>query len=351
MNLLKLPGIAWRRYWMKRRNEGPFPLGEILQSEIPNVALVDLGAFRKPVQKIPAEIKAIVLMEDRSPKFFLGFDGYEASSLVPLNRHGPIEEEWTQYDLRSLVADLHKQGKKVLIGFWGFWGDGISKPTPWLKKHPELKPRRPGESDIGNPFAQLFPEGITFAEYIANQYQRLHDSFGFDGLFFGDGLCGFRDFWRPNYYQNCGRDVPGWWAWFYEIIAETVHKTGGQLWAYDCMGFGFEEARMHGVDYRLLAERGSLDVLVFQSYLTAWNYLFGVPGKSGMSQDFRNMQEVRGILWGTRTMHFYTLELGDTVEGWHARHETTRWQMKILDPIADGRLLVWANELLAGLPQ
>ncbi|MDP2909618.1 MAG: hypothetical protein Q8N69_00920 [bacterium] len=345
MNPLRVPGILLRRYQMKRRNEGPFSLEEILRaSPLPTAALVDLGAFKKPLQRIPDGIDKIVLMEDRRPEFFLGFEEYEPEKIVPLNRQ-PIREKWTQAELAELVRQLHSQGKKVLIGFWGFWADGVSrKPTAWMAKHPELRPLKRGESDIGNPFATLQPEGITFAEYIALQYQKLYNAFHFNGTFLGDGLCGRRSLWHPELYCDQAYNAIIW-SLFYATVAEKVHATGGQLWAYDCMGLSNREALLHGADYNLLAKAG-LDVLGFQSY-SAWSEYLKVPRKYGLYQDMVNMATVETNLSGTPTQLYYSLEMGDSVEGWHPLHRTTRRQMKILDPIADGRLLVWANELFA----
>jgi hypothetical protein len=332
---------------MRHNNEGPFPLAEIFQKPLPTtVALLDLGAFRKPpfVQRLPKEIKTVVIMEDRRPDFFLGFKGYRFFDIVSLNRHGPFKSVWTHDNLKRLVQDLHNQGKEVLIGFWGFWGDGISRPTPWLREHPELEHRRWTESDIGDPFAILYPERISFAKHIANQYQLLHEAFGFDGLFLGDGLCGFRDFWDLNRYRDQWRKTLDF-AEFYGMIAKAVHATGGKLWAYDCEGLPYEEAIHHGADYLLLAEAG-LDFLVFQSYKAALVDLFRIPGKHGLSQDVDSMQTIREALKSQKCLLYHTLGVGDIVEGWYPRHQDLQDQMRMLDPHSDGRVIVWANGLL-----
>ncbi len=348
MNLLELPGIWMRGREMRHNNEGPFPLAGILQNPSPTVALTDLGAFRYPLQKLPSEIETVVIMEDRRPEFFLSFRKYHFFDIVPLNRHGPFKAKWNQGDLKQLVQDLHRQGKKVIIGFWAFWGDGISKPTSWLKEHPELKHRRWTESDIGDPFTILVPEVITFAQHIAEQYQKLHEAFGFDGLFLGDGLMGFRDFWNPELYRDQWRRTMDF-AEFYRTIATAVHGTGGELWAYDCMGFDYEEAIRHGADYSLLAT-AKLDKLVFQSYKAAWVDLFRIRGKTGLTQDVDSMKTIREAMEGQECRLYHTLGVGDIVEGWYPRHQDLQDQMRMLDPHSDGRVVVWANGLLANLP-
>jgi len=42
----------------------------------------------------------------------------------------------------------------------------------------------------------------------------------------------------------------------------------------------------------------------------------------------------------------YTVELGDSVERWWADPAATVEQMRALDPLAGGRFLVWANDLV-----
>jgi hypothetical protein len=333
--------------------EGVFPFKEIREDSLPTAVCVDLGAFRKPLPNLSIlGVKIVVVMEDRRPRVFLGHNGYKPEEIMPLNRHkGPAHDYKTQADLRELVQELHKQGIKVLIGFWGFWADGLSsKPSPWLQKHPELAPRIRGECDIGNPFAILKKEGISFAEYIAEQYRKLHHDFGFDGLFLGDGLCGFRDFMHLEKYAYLDDSgLEDLWAVFYHIIAKTVHDLGGELWAYDCMGFSLLAALSHGVSYGLLSKAG-LDVLVFQTYPTAWGRrYFKVSGKTGLSKDFANFLSVKSAIRESTTRLFYSLEMGDSREGWRPSWECTRTQMNVFRDYADGKLIVWGNELVASL--
>jgi len=338
--------LTLRGVLMKIGQKGPFPYKEIATDLLEIAACVDLGAFAKPLQDIDG-INTLVIMEDRSPELFLSFENYEPERIVPLNRHGPLKEYTTQEDLLRLIQGLHGQGKKVMIGFWGFWGDGAQGPGEWMKLHPELRPRQKDESDIGDPFAVLHPENMTFEAYIASQYKKLKETFGFDGLFLADGLSGYRVFTDPNRYDDkensCLR-----WADFYRTIAEAVHGTNGQLWAYDCMGFSYEEARKHGADYRLFAKVG-LDTLVFQSYPTAWAYYFKVPGKTGLKQDLANFESVRVATADTNLKAYYSLELGDSVEGWWPGHKTTRGQMTGFATVADGKFLVWGNDLIAAM--
>jgi len=129
-----------------------------------------------------------------------------------------------------------------------------------------------------------------------------------------------------------------------------VHRLGGALLAYDQMGMAADEARGHGVDYRDLAGAG-LDVLVYQSYPQAWAgfWLEAYRGRFDLAANVRNLATVRSAAAGTGLRVLYTVELGDSVERWSADPARTAEQMTALDPLADGRFLVWANDPVAQL--
>jgi hypothetical protein len=310
-------------------------------------ACVDLGAFPRPLRRLP-RLEGVVIMEDRDPWFFLSFQRYDPPADTRLNRHGPLRLWSTQEDLRGLVRELHHQGLRVAIGFWSYGGWWFHRKPPWLRAHPEVR-KLPWSSHL-NPFVRLRREGVDFAEYIARQYERLHTAFGFDGLMLGDGLCGFGSVWDPDLYANSERAIPQWTA-LYRVIADAVHRTRGVLLAYDHMGFPYREARKHGVDYRMLADAG-LDFLIYQAYPQAWGEYLLVEYQSRFdaNANVKNLITVKSALDGTSARVLYTLELGDSVERWRAEPERTRAQMEALDRLADGRFLVWGNDLIARRP-
>ncbi len=285
-------------------------------------------------------------MEDRDPRFFLSFAGYEATTLTGLNRHGPIRAGATHADLRALVTQLHAQAIKVAIGFWNYGGWMFHRRPAWVRAHPEL--RHLALSSQLYPFVVLQPEGVTYAEYIGRQYERLREAFGFDGLMLGDGFCGFASIWDPDRYSDLTNTIPEWTG-LYRVIAQAVHRTGGLLLAYDQMGVSAAEARGHGVDYRELADAG-LDILVYQSYPQAWAgfWLETYRTRFDLAANIRNIATVTEVVSGTHLRVLYTLELGDSVERWWADSHRTMEQMKALDSLAAGRFLVWANDLVAG---
>ena len=307
-------------------------------------ACVDLGAFPRPLPRLEG-LEGVVIMEDRDPRFFLSFAGYDAARATDLDRHGPLRAWATHQDLQTLVAELRGQGIKVAIGFWNFGGWLFHRKPPWLRAHPELR-HVPLSSQL-YPFVVLRPEGVSYAQYIGGQYQRLREAFGFDGLMLGDGFSGFSSIWDPDRYRDRADTVPEWAA-LYRVIAEAVHSTGGLLLAYDQMGVSAAEARGHGVDYRELATSG-LDVLVYQSYPQAWAgyWLDSYRSRFDLAANIRNIATVAASVAGTGMRLLYTLELGDSVERWWADARLTVEQMRALDPLAAGRFLVWANDLVA----
>jgi len=307
-------------------------------------ACTDLGAFPRPLPRL-AGLEGVVIMEDRDPRFFLSFAGFQPTRDTDLNRHGPRRDWATQDDLRILVARLHAQGIRAVIGFWNYGGWLYHRRPRWVRTHPEL--RHLAFSSQLYPFVRLRPEGITYAEYIGRQYARLREAFDFDGLMLGDGFCGFSSIWDPDLYGDLARTIPEWTG-FYRTVAEAVHGAGGLLLAYDQMGMSAAESLGHGVDYRALARAG-LDVLVYQSYPQAWAgfWLESYRSRFDLAANLRNIATVAASVAGTQTRVLYTLELGDSVERWSAEPRVTMAQLAALDPLAGGRFLVWANDLIA----
>jgi hypothetical protein len=330
------------RRMFRRHRPSRFSLREVAGG--PTWACTDLGAFPRPLPRLEG-LEGIVIMEDRDPRFVLSFDGYDAHHSAELNRHGPLRAWATHEDLRILVAQLHGQGIKVAIGFWNYGGWLFHHRPPWVRAHPEL--RHMALSSQLYPFVRLPAEGVTYAEHIGRQYARVQDAFGFDGLMLGDGFCGFSSIWDPDLYGDLAGTIPEWTA-FYRTVAGAVHRAGGILLAYDQMGMSAAEARGHGVDYRELAAAG-LDVLVYQSYPQAWAgfWLETYRSRFDLAANLRNLPTVTSCVAGTGMRVLYTLELGDSVERWWADSARTTEQMDALNPLAAGRFLVWANDLVA----
>ena len=387
---------------------------------------VDLGAFdpTAPGKGVEAWLERasgvpawVVVMEDREPDFFHGYDGYRPDAPAPLNRHGPNQHAWTQADLKALVEAFQARGVKVLLGYWVHECRFVDERHPevlirdaagklWqdvVERNADFNPMRRMRADPGHGVR----EGERYSTWSARQYARLQRDFGFDGLFLGDGAMGFRrhgkdwkdlrhfdyhEAWLAEFradeafmeHEGCAlhredattpeqaKDVqtyhwPHWVAWntgrwtgYYREMAEAVHATGGLLAAYNCMNYDPALARLHGVDYRGIAEAG-LDILVFQGYDYAWGPLgpFGFLNitRKDLATNLQALLLARAhVGHDTRMKIVVTVETEDEVEGWNsplshtlgeayaygaaASHDGRGWRRA-----ADGAFIVWGNSV------
>lgn len=325
----------------------------INSDNLETLACTDLGAY-KPIGKNNLKntgIQKVVIMEDRLPDFFLEYKKFEPNKDTTLNRHGPLKFLNTQNHLKKLVNELHEQGIKVYLGFWGQLMDPHSNTCcPFIDNHPELWTLyHDNENNLDiDPLVTLQPENISFAQYVINQFTKLINDFNFDGLFLGDGLNGYRLFSDPTKYKD-QEHSKNKWTQFYAELANGIHELDCQLLAYDYLGFAPEQAIMHGADYLAQAESG-LDYLIVQTYPTAWGkkWLKNFPGFD-FDSCLNNLKATKNKLKNTNCKVIYTLEIGDTVEGWKSSYWTTKKQLKHFNNHADGKLLVWANDLFSKL--
>jgi hypothetical protein len=175
-------------------------------------ACADLGAFdpreldcgaERFVERSERAIDWICIMEDRWPDFFLNYRTFDPAGGVPLARHGPRFDVWTQADLRRLVEGLHARGVRVFLGFWPHEcrfadddhpellmrsGDSGEVWQDLVERSGDLNPMKRMRADP----ARGIDEGTTFGAYVVRQWNALECDFHFDGLFLGDGGMGFR---------------------------------------------------------------------------------------------------------------------------------------------------------------
>ena len=320
-------------------------------------ALVDLSAF--DLKRFRADdldlgilakngINEVVLMEDRDPQFFLNYDGFKDDKVVPLNRHGRKEDQWTMADLKKLVGKLQDEKIKVVIGFWG--NTGGKDGNEFIKRNwDSLSPMIPSSDDI-NPLSMVKDQTgkeMSCADYIVKQYQQLESDFGFDGLFLGDGLMGFRSFLDPNGDYNTS-DFNQLWTDFYHRVYEGVKKTGPEktLWAYDCMGNGSILARNNGLHLSGIAKY--IDNYIFQSYSNdAWGSGYmNLPGYN-LARDKAQITDLPDEL---KLKTRYSVGIGDNVEGWAGKAKDIRdKQTQIGAEAKKGTLGVLSNGLVRGI--
>lgn len=322
------------------------------------VYLTDLSAFPRnklldgtlDFSKLKAQgVKEIVLMEDRAPQFFLNYDGYNENGIVPLNRHGDLNEQWTMKDLKKLVELARAQGIKFIIGFWGNTADKDN--NAFVKNNWEaLKPVIPFSDDL-NPLSMVKDQQgneMTFADYIIKQYIRLQKDFGLEGLFLGDGLMGFRSFLDPEGPYDTS-DFAYLWTDFYRRISEGIKKANPDtsFWAYDVMGNGPTKAKKNGVYLPAIIRQ--LDRYVAQMYsIDAWgrNYM-RLPGYD-LERDATQLIELFNSLPPEeRKKILYAAGFGDKVEHWGSTLKDMREKHQRLHQYALGGILgVWSNDLI-----
>lgn len=321
--------------------------------------LVDLGVFDLDKLRngtlnldVLTELgtKEIVIMEDRSPKFFLNYDGYKKDAAVPLNRHGNADQKWQMEDLKKLIDLLHQKGIRVVIGFWGNTGDKDN--NPFVRDNWEnLKPVVPTSDDV-NPLSFVKSrkekgKEIPFADYVVGQYEDLKRDFGFDGLFLGDGLMGFRSFLDPDGPYDFS-DITPLWTDFYKRVYGGVKRAGENdtLWAYDCMANGAHKARRNGLDLQAITPY--VDNYIFQSYGNdAWgNNYMNLPGYN-VNRDARELATLPEAL---KAKTRYSVGLGDSVEQWKGKRANIKEKHALLrDNARKGTLGVWSNDMLKNL--
>jgi hypothetical protein len=188
---------------------------------------------------------------------------------------------------------------------------------------------------------------MAFADYVIGQYRKLNRDFGFDGLFLGDGLMGFRDFKDPNapYYFSSTTPL---WTDFYQRLHQGVHEItpDGKLWAYDVMGKGTADAKKNGVDLPGITPH--LDSFVFQAYGSdAWgkDYM-ALPGYD-LARDQKAIAELPPELQAKTK---YSVSFGDAVEGWTASAASNKSKHQALKNHArQGGLGVWSNQAIRRL--
>ncbi|HVL47785.1 MAG TPA: hypothetical protein VM889_04435 [Candidatus Thermoplasmatota archaeon] len=365
-----------------------------------------VGRFAKTSARV---VDWLVLMEDRQPDFFHGWRGYDPAAEVPLNRHGPRSDRWTERDLKGLVASLKAEGIRPYLGYWIHECRWVDEEEPGLLMRDargETWQNLALRNADFNPLKRL-KDGRPYAAFAADRWRGLAAAFGFDGLFLGDGAMGFRqhghdlrglttfdysDAWLAEFaasanavpHEGCllgderasvpdrARDVQTrhWREWiafnvrrwtdFYGEMAAAVHATGGRLAAYNVMNYDPAMALVHGIDYRALAGAG-LDHLVFQSYDYAWgpNGPFGFLNmtRKDLATNARAFLATRAALGHqTKTRLSYTTETSDSVEHWAAPIAHTIGEVHAMGgarsfdgtrwrPAADETFVVWANDV------
>ena len=184
------------------------------------------------------------------------YEGYDAAAkLLPDNcAYGARpynaerrRQEWTQGQLKGLVAELRKRGIDVFASFFHWYPDVMPKPDAEAER-----------------FAGLFVRFLT--------------DFGFTGLHGSDGYAPPRyllpectDAERPAVARRQAARFAANWKTF----ASALKAEGLKTWINTCWTLDpFEALYRYGVDYRLLAQTG-VDGFVVESSAAALQVLGG----------------------------------------------------------------------------
>lgn len=212
-------------------------------------------------------------------------------------------QDWTNWQLRDLISELHRRQIKVyvsLMGFSRFFSD-LSRLNKgeFLQEHPELLfvTRDHSRQHVVN-VMKRFRDGRPYEDFFINQLVKILLDYGFDGIQVADGLSSpihhmengdYSDDMIEQFTQATGvalpaefnqklDDVPeayekrGAWIWrclrtewlryhvarwdnFYRSLTRAVHSIGRQVIFNNALTMDPVEAiYRYGVDYRSAAD-------------------------------------------------------------------------------------------------
>ncbi|MBI2299492.1 MAG: hypothetical protein HYU66_11210 [Armatimonadetes bacterium] len=196
-------------------------------------------------------------------------------------------QEWTNHQLRELVAHLRGRGIAVYASFFNLfssWIDGQPYQSPWCAAHPEVHETDLAGHSLGclNPLRHL-SDGTLYEDWFVDRLAVTLTDYGFDGWQAADGYSSPRlPIHRADYSADMvaqfadwlGRKVPAdriwaearadWirfyaarWEQFFAKATRTLHAAGKKLvlnstWTRD----PYQALYRYGVDYRKLAATG-----------------------------------------------------------------------------------------------
>jgi len=305
-----------------------------------------------------------------TPDFFHTHVGFEREVVFPpdycsyggkpYNAERP-RQPWTNHQLKSLVAELHKHGIKVFPTLFNIFMseiDGELYQSPWCLAHPELwEVLRDGQaSPCLNPLKRL-TGGSYYEDLLIKDLSRVVRNYDFDGVHNADGYSSSRHpIWMVDYSDDMveqfvtmmGVELPFpivggpsnpehstarathiWqnlrheWCEFYARrnsqlltkVCGAMHDTGGEViynnaWTRD----PFEAYYRYGVDYRRVAKAG-VDRFIMETVGAG----VSIGAESGYQADLRfDMNIVLGFTKACLPdMPLSCLNAtGDTTENW-----------------------------------
>lgn len=121
-------------------------------------------------------------------------------------------QDWTNYDLRSLIKELKKHGVKVFASFFDLVTDDSED---FCKLHPELffESTNPDSTEKGIFMIKRFKDGSYYEDFLETKLVETVNDYGFDGVQLADGISSprnaiwFADF-SDDVIEQSGLEIP-----------------------------------------------------------------------------------------------------------------------------------------------
>jgi len=115
---------------------------------------------------------------------------------IPRNKERE-RQQWTNYSLRTLIAELKKHGTDFYAGIMGVYTNDVFHHE-WLSDHPELR-AFDRKADGGLMCLKRFKDGTYYEDYFAEKLAQTLVDFGCAGAHFSDAFCPTQRLYRADY--------------------------------------------------------------------------------------------------------------------------------------------------------
>jgi len=146
-----------------------------------------VGAFLARTGEVKPTAISLFLFH---PDIILQHEGMAAERVLPPDncsyyasaRNDERERQaWTNYDLRTLVGELHKHGVEAYLAVMGLNLNNRFH-REWITDHPELHYVFGEGGNRGYDFTKNFADGGSFADFFIGKLREALDDYGFDGF-------------------------------------------------------------------------------------------------------------------------------------------------------------------------